>query len=102
MALVRCPSCGRVADGKSCFACGHEWTDDAATPLAPAGIASVSKNSAGNDEAAHADVSVDIDIDVDFDVGGDDARVQARAPELGGEDQHAEGVRVCRGGLGLG
>ena len=72
MALVRCPSCGRVADGKSCFACGHEWTDDAATPLAPAGIAAVSKNSAGNDEAAHADVSVDIDIDVDIDVGGDD------------------------------
>lgn len=27
MPLVRCPKCGRVADGNICFACGHEWAD---------------------------------------------------------------------------
>lgn len=31
MALVRCPQCGRVADGINCFACGYEWEDDNAS-----------------------------------------------------------------------
>jgi hypothetical protein len=39
MAIVRCPQCGRVADGISCFACGYEWADDdektVANPPAP-------------------------------------------------------------------
>ncbi|MDP2344975.1 MAG: hypothetical protein Q8O67_28780 [Deltaproteobacteria bacterium] len=34
MALVRCPSCGRVADGKICFACGFEWPAASAAPAA--------------------------------------------------------------------
>jgi hypothetical protein len=25
MPMMRCPQCGRVADGKMCFACGYEW-----------------------------------------------------------------------------
>jgi cell division protein FtsN len=32
MPLARCPSCGRVADGTSCFACGHEWSAAEAPP----------------------------------------------------------------------
>jgi hypothetical protein len=43
MPLVRCPQCGRVADGRNCFACGYEWpsggavasTPPAAAPTAP-------------------------------------------------------------------
>lgn len=38
MALVRCPSCGRVADGTVCFACGHEWSDAPAPAPAPAAV----------------------------------------------------------------
>lgn len=30
MAIVRCPQCGRVADGVACFACGYEWDGDGA------------------------------------------------------------------------
>ncbi|MFZ9887475.1 MAG: hypothetical protein ACO3JL_08230, partial [Myxococcota bacterium] len=34
MALVRCPQCGRVADGDGCLACGYEWSQK--MPAAPA------------------------------------------------------------------
>ena len=27
MPIVRCPECGRVADGSLCFACGYEWSE---------------------------------------------------------------------------
>lgn len=33
MSVVRCPSCGRVVDGDTCFACGHSLSD---APVAPA------------------------------------------------------------------
>jgi hypothetical protein len=33
MPLIRCPRCGRVADGSVCFACGHEWGDSPSTTL---------------------------------------------------------------------
>lgn len=34
MALVRCPSCGRVASGSTCFACGQSLDEAAAGPPA--------------------------------------------------------------------
>lgn len=38
MPLVRCPQCGRVADGDGCLACGYEWSQK--RPIAPSASAS--------------------------------------------------------------
>ena len=35
MPMVRCPQCGRVADGVNCFACGYEWPKGAPAAAAP-------------------------------------------------------------------
>jgi hypothetical protein len=36
MAMVRCPQCGRVADGTLCFACGYTWpAAEGGAPPAP-------------------------------------------------------------------
>lgn len=35
MPMVRCPECGRVADGSTCYACGYEWPAGSSPAPAP-------------------------------------------------------------------
>ncbi len=51
MPMVRCPECGRVADGTACFACGYEWPNAGA---APAGSSATSAAKAPSPAAAPA------------------------------------------------
>jgi hypothetical protein len=62
MALVRCPSCGRVADGIMCFACGYEWSGS--EPPSPA--------SASPPPAPENEIDLDVDVNVDMDLASDE------------------------------
>ena len=112
MALVRCPSCGRVADGNVCFACGHEWSDQPAVASTPPATAERSPSQDfkigapasyptatpvyGNPAAAAPPVpadmpaevgqieEIDLDVDVDGDVDDDDEiEIESPPPAFG-------------------
>jgi len=56
MALVRCPACGRVASGSTCFACGQSLEAVVASPAAGQnGFATSAPPSQANDEVFDAD-----------------------------------------------
>lgn len=85
MALVRCPNCGRVADGKSCFACGYDWPAAGAAPAAvtkpptpsssfkvpsPSSsfkIPSPSSFPTAAVVAKHEDIDINLDADIELD-----------------------------------
>ena len=76
MALVRCPSCGRVADGTICFACGHEWGAEPTPGPVVSRPPSVSLDTLPPSSPSMAlrpptpppDAVDDMEVDLDFDV----------------------------------